>query len=191
MAPSNSDPLYNIVNPQLVDVFRLGKELMNRSRNPLGSMHKGGTEDRRFREFYGVSAGTALDTWNRLSEQDLTPAGGKFIHLLWTLMFFKLYGIETDLCAHAGGIYGAIDKKTFRKWTWPMAEALAELEYSVVSACNSSICYYAFVATKLTLAIFTHFTRFVSIIAMSEIKVMIVYFPSMALILGFPLSITT
>ena len=133
MAPSKSDQLYNIVNPQIDDVFRLGKELMNRSRNTLGSIHKGGNEDRRFREFYGVSAITVLATWDRLQEEDLTPAGGKFIHLLWTLLFFKLYGTETDLCAHAGGVYEAIDPKTFRRWTWPMAHALAELEYFVVS----------------------------------------------------------
>lgn len=132
MAPSKSDQLYNIVNPQIDDVFRLGKELMNRSRNTLGSIHKGGNEDRRFREFYGVSAITVLATWDRLQEEDLTPAGGKFIHLLWTLLFFKLYGTETDLCAHAGGVYGAIDPKTFRRWTWPMAHALAELEYFVI-----------------------------------------------------------
>lgn len=106
---------------------------MNRSRNALGSVHKGGTEDRRFRQFFGVSATVALDTWDRLQGEDLTPEGGKFLHLLWTLMFFKLYGIESDLCAHAGGVYGAIDPKTYRRWIWPMARALAELEYAVVS----------------------------------------------------------
>ena len=136
----NSDPLYNILNPQLNDVFRLGKELMNRSRNTLGSTHKGGTEDRRFRSFYGISAITAIDVLGRLEGEDLVPAGGggRFLYLLWTLMFFKLYSVETELCAHAGGAYGAVDPKTFRKWCWPMAHALAELEYSVVSETRCS-----------------------------------------------------
>ncbi len=133
MAPSRTDPLYNRVNPQLDDVYQLGKELMNRSRNAVGSTHKGGTEDRRFRAFYGISALSALDTWERLQAQNLTPAGGKFLHLLWTLLFFKLYGVEADVCAHAGGRYGAIDPKTLRKWIWPMVDALEELQYSVVS----------------------------------------------------------
>lgn len=140
----NTDPLYNVVNPHLNDVYRLGKELMNRSRNAIGSTHKGGDEDRRFRSFYGISAETVLDTWGRLGNENLVPPNSRFLHLLWTLILFKLYGVETDLCAHAGGSYGAVDPKTFRKWCWPMAEALAELEYSVVSETTLLICYSFF-----------------------------------------------
>ena len=128
-----NDPLYVIDDPNVEDAHRLGTELMMRSRNTLGTIHKGGTEDRRFRQFFGISATSAVDTWGRMKENELIPDGGKFLHLLWALMFFKTYSVDTVLCSHAGGIYGAIDPKTFRKWLWPMVYAISELEYSVVS----------------------------------------------------------
>jgi hypothetical protein len=130
---ASNDPLYNTVNPTLNDVFRLGKELMNRSARPLGGTVKGGTEDRRFCSFFGISAHSVHDTWSRLEIEGLIPPGGIFLHLLWALLFMKTYSVEAELCAHAGGRYGAVDPKTFRKWMWPMVHALEGLEYTVVS----------------------------------------------------------
>ena len=48
----------------------------------------------------------------------------------------KLYETEGDMCANAGGLEleGSIDPNTLHKWVWPFMDALAELEYTVVSS---------------------------------------------------------
>jgi hypothetical protein len=132
MARSKTDPTY--FDPITIrDVHIMGKEMMNRGKKRLGKFKKGGTEDRRFRDFFGTFAACALDSWHRLHHFQLTPGGGRFYHLLWALMFMKIYGKEADLCAHAGDTSGLVDPKTYRKWVWPFVEALAEMEYNVVS----------------------------------------------------------
>jgi hypothetical protein len=131
MAPSRINPIYQ--NPTTVDdVYLLGKDMMNRGQLKLGSLGAGRSEDRRFREMFGLKAPAALDAWNRLCVHKLVPPGGMFFHFLWSLMFMKLYSVEVDLCANAGGSDGAVDPKTFRKWVWPFIKSLAELEYHVV-----------------------------------------------------------
>lgn len=129
MAPSKSDPRYNNDNPQINDVYLLGKEMMNRAGRRLGKLSAGGPEDRRLRSFFGVGVVVLLDGWVRMKEQDLIPVGGMFFHYLWALMFMKIYSTEAAMCGHAGGV----DPKTFRKWIWPFIYALSDLEYTVVS----------------------------------------------------------
>ena len=106
---------------------------MNRGVRKLGKLGKNSPEDVRFHAFYGAPAIAVLDAWHKLMYHALLPKGGWFFHLLWALMFMKLYGTEPEMCANAGGSCGAIDPKTFRKWVWPFIEALAELQYKVVS----------------------------------------------------------
>ena len=48
-------------------------------------------------------------------------------------MFLKLYGVEQDMCMHAGGTWGAGAQETFQIWVWPFNEALAELQYHVMN----------------------------------------------------------
>ena len=121
-------------NPTTVtSVHRLGKLFMNRGPQKLGKLGKNSPEDTRFRAFYGASANAVLDAWNKLTLHALVPKGGWFFHLLWALMFMKLYGTESDMCANASGTCGAVDPKTLRKWVWPFIKALAELQYKVVS----------------------------------------------------------
>lgn len=124
----------NYANPTTVEsVYRLGKLFMNRGPRKLGKLGKNSPEDARFCAFYGAPAIAVLDAWNKLTLHALVPKGGWFFHLLWALMFMKLYSTEPDMCANAGGSCGAIDPKTFRKWVWPFIDALAELQYKVVS----------------------------------------------------------
>ena len=133
MSPDpRSNPFY--ADPTTVErVHRLGKDFMNRGQHKLGKLGHRTPEDVRFREFYGAPAVVVLDAWNKLVFIALVPEGGWFFHLLWALMFLKLYDREHDLCANAGGSCGAVDPKTFRKWSRPFVTALAELQYSVVS----------------------------------------------------------
>ena len=87
------------------------------------------SEDRDFREYFGCGPLVALALWNLLVTTDLIPLGGTLDHLLWTLMFLKLYTKEGPLCNLAGGV----DRKTLSKWVWLFICAIAQLEPSVVS----------------------------------------------------------
>ena len=107
---------------------------MNREHHHLGKLGRRTPEDERFRLFYGASSHTTMDAWIRLNRRDLVPVGGYFFHLLWALIFLKLYPKEGAMCALAGGPEGAIDPKTLRKWIWPFIDGLAELDVYVVSA---------------------------------------------------------
>jgi hypothetical protein len=107
---------------------------MNRGKYRLGKLGYHTPEDVCFRQFYGAPAEVVMDAWNKLIFHNLVPEGGWFFHLLWALMFLKLYDFKNDLCANAGDSCGAVDPKTFRKWSRPFVSALAELEYSVVRA---------------------------------------------------------
>ena len=86
------------------------------------------TEDRDFREFFGCSLFVSGVVWETLVKNDEIPHNGCLNHLLWALMFMKVYGKERTLCSLAGGV----DKKTYRKWSWKFAIAIANLSPSVV-----------------------------------------------------------
>ena len=135
MAPSASkfNHLYNNLSPNAEDVHLIAKDIMSRAGKRLGVLTPGSPEDSRLRSFFGVSVAVILDAWYRMvGAQNLLPKGGKVYHMLWALMFMKLYGSEASLCAHAGGI----DPKTLRKWVWPFIFALSELEYYDVVSCT-------------------------------------------------------
>ena len=148
MPRGESEHFYDNESPSMNDAYMLGKEMMNRVRNKLGILtFWGGTEDRIFRSFFGAGALTVMDVWSRMKAEDLIPPeGGKFHRYLWALMFMKLYGNETSMCAKAGGV----DPKTFRKHIWPFIEAMAELEYSVVSA-RPTFLFYVHMHANTTL----------------------------------------
>ena len=112
MSPDpRSNPFY--ADPTTVErVHRLGKDFMNRGQHKLGKLGHRTPEDVRFREFYGAPAVVVLDAWNKLVFHALVPEGGWFFHLLWALMFLKLYDREHGLCANAGGSCGAVDRST-------------------------------------------------------------------------------
>ena len=117
-----------------IDAYNEGKALMNRAGKNLGTMHKGGTEDRRFRSTFGCSAEVCITAWNKMIQLGLLPEGdtpsASFNHYLWALAFLKLYPEnETTMCS----ILGGIDAKTMRKWVWPYIGSMFELKYDVVS----------------------------------------------------------
>ena len=68
---------------------------------------------------------------------DLTntmPNGVKGFHLLWGLMFLKLYASEAVRCAISGGV----NEKTFRKCSWMFISRIADLAPQVVRASVSA-----------------------------------------------------
>ena len=87
------------------------------------------SEDLDFRPHFGCCPLVASSLWNLLQTTEYTPEGGKTEHLLWTLMFIKIYGKQKQMCSLAGGV----DHDTFRKWTWLFLRAIELLEPHVVS----------------------------------------------------------
>jgi hypothetical protein len=91
------------------------------------------TEDRRFRDFFGVGVHVAIITWTLLLKHYLLSSEEAIPHLLWTLYFLCCYPKQGEGCAAATSNNGIIDPKTWRKYIWHMIYAIADLESVVVS----------------------------------------------------------
>ena len=118
--------------------FKEGQKLMRRASKKLGTQFLGGTEDRRFRSYFGVGAHVCSLAWNMMMEKEVVPPKIQFKHYLWALMFMKLYPAnEIEMCVALGGI----DPKTMRKHVWPAIGAIFELHFHVVSL-FMLLCYY-------------------------------------------------
>ena len=64
-------------------------------------MAANGTEDRRFREFFGTGVAVAINAWTLLTEIDLLPDGAEISHLLWAMYFLKCYPQTEEGCSAA------------------------------------------------------------------------------------------
>jgi hypothetical protein len=89
-------------------------------------------EDKTFRGFFfGAPITIILDIWNRLELTLENPAKPK--HLLWSLVFVKVYSIEEVHCR----IVGWPDPKTYQKWSWYFLEKIADLQKEVIKLENT------------------------------------------------------
>jgi hypothetical protein len=77
---------------------------------------------RRFRANLGCSSRVCSYVWNRIVAKGILPKGFLPTHLLWTLVFLKLYCCETILAILCG-----CDEKTLRKWVWKGVDLLGQL----------------------------------------------------------------
>lgn len=88
------------------------------------------SEDRDFREFFGCSAPVALDLWNRLVCRGCFSLGGtRAEHLLWTLMYMKLYPKRKAMSVLCGA-----SKDTWTKRVYDFFDAIGQLEPEIVSS---------------------------------------------------------
>jgi hypothetical protein len=79
---------------------------------------------RDFVAMFGVTARVCAVVWNITSfDNDI-----KLVHLLWALMFLKMYEKEAILSAIAG-----VDRKTYRDKVWRVLSGLQAKASSVVS----------------------------------------------------------
>ena len=85
------------------------------------------TEDRVFREYFGIGPLVAVILWELLIIHGLLPDRGGIIHLLWTLSFLKEYGKT-----HQMSNQDQVDTKKFQKYVWLFIAAISELEVHVV-----------------------------------------------------------
>ena len=127
--------------PTATDFYDAAKEIQNRSGSAVGS---GATEDRRFRDYFGCSVIVALLAWNLMVTCGHLPADGTIAHFLWALHFMKVYPKQDEGSAVAGGSGGAMDPKTWRKYSWPMIYALSLLEQHVVRELFYFCCHFCF-----------------------------------------------
>jgi len=123
----------SVLVPATEDLFRkLGGEIMGR--DPEGRSEK--IFMVRWMSFFGVSPLVCLETRNLIgvtvdAVDDLASA--KPEHLLWALLFLKKYGDESEMARLVGADRGAVDEKTFRKWSKIFIIRIACLVCDVVS----------------------------------------------------------
>lgn len=84
------------------------------------------TNMRRFRANYGTSPGVCAILWNLI--KPVLPRWFKFPHLLWGLIFLKVYATESVIAPKLG-----VDEKTYRDYVWPVVKAIASVKSKVVS----------------------------------------------------------
>ncbi|ETV67416.1 hypothetical protein H257_16391 [Aphanomyces astaci] len=77
------------------------------------------TNARRFVALFGTTLYVTSVLWAKLEPH---PRGGQPRHLLWALMFLKVYGTE-----HVHATIAAVDEKTYRKWSWMYIKAFEDL----------------------------------------------------------------
>ena len=94
-------------------------------RSIAGRIHNGHGIDRQFRALFGASPATILDIW---LTSGLATTGVKPQHLMWAMMWAKVYATEPVLATLAG-----VTRKTFRKWVWEVVPGVAEVYPDVVS----------------------------------------------------------
>ncbi len=77
--------------------------------------------DRRFRGLFGATPTVCSRIWALIN--CTVPAGGVPKHLLWALIFLKVYSTE-----HVHSALTNIDEKTFRKLFWTFVGLLSRLK---------------------------------------------------------------
>ena len=78
---------------------------------------------RRFQANFGVTPATVSYVWDLLLKEGNLPRGFRPTHLLWTLVFLKMYA-----CEHITSALCGCDEKTLRKWVWIGVAKLSELD---------------------------------------------------------------
>jgi hypothetical protein len=94
----------------------------------------GRSEEREFRSLFGVSAFVASKIWRRCGTIGSLPPGAKPKHLLWVLLFLKVYATES---VHRSIVHTS--RKTWRKWVWLMVPVVADLAPHLVSLPTNSV----------------------------------------------------
>lgn len=81
----------------------------------------------RFRAHFGTSPGVCALCWS-LIELKL-PRNYLYTHLLWALLFLKVYATESVLSSKC-----CCDEKTFRTKVWTIIKMIDSIKHKVVSA---------------------------------------------------------
>ena len=106
---------------------------------PTNRKWKSKDQDKRVRALFGAPLNIIADIWNmiwkKLSNEEkkaLQDDGVEFKHLLYALVFLKIYSTEEAHCSICDWPSG----RTFRKWSWYFVSKIAELEIDVIKLKN-------------------------------------------------------
>lgn len=80
------------------DFLQHGRIMMGCHKNVTAA-----NEVTRFRSMFGTSPEICSLLWDHVDPLSTMPNGVQDVHLLWGLMFLKLYAAESVHCALAGG----------------------------------------------------------------------------------------
>ena len=80
-----------------------------------------------FRSHIGCSFEVCADAWSRMVARDSLPQDAKPKHLIWTLMYLKLYDTQ-----RRSSVVLNSDSKTIRKWKCIILKALFDIKDTVV-----------------------------------------------------------
>lgn len=94
------------------------------------SYHDKRVEEQIFRALFGCSLKIIIDIWQKILD-DLPPKTCPY-HLLWSLLFMKIYGNEGSMMA----MCGVKCPKTFRKWTNICINVMSASLYSTMVSFN-------------------------------------------------------
>jgi hypothetical protein len=119
------------------EFLNVGKTIMKRT-PPPDMVLQGTTFEDRWIEFFGVVPAVVAIAWNMImgpwmnsTDKSRELEGAEPAHILWALMFLKIYATEAVLATLSG--LKAVDEKTFRKWRDIFVAQIAYLETDVVS----------------------------------------------------------
>lgn len=100
-----------------------------RASPPYSQVEHHETQDqlRIFKATFGVSWMVCEAVWNLLDDHGLYRDTRQPMHLMWCLVFLKVYANE-----HVNANMVGTTAKTFRKWVWRVMEEIASLKPMVV-----------------------------------------------------------
>jgi hypothetical protein len=101
--------------------YSKGMEYIGRSRDsPINQKNM-----ERYRAHFGTSPGVCALLWNEICT--IVPRKYCFKHILWGLMFLKVYATESVLAGKIG-----VDEDTFRDHVWVVVRAIASCKPRLV-----------------------------------------------------------
>ena len=124
LLPWNFSALFSMTEPITTDTIAAVAEPFIRRAVDIEKV----THVRIFNEHFGVTPWVTACVWNRLVHHDIVPSKAYPKHLLWALLFFKVYSTEHVHCSIC-----QTTPETYRNWVRAMMVALNQLELYVVS----------------------------------------------------------
>jgi len=106
------------------------KEEANNLVGGMGEHLSQHTVNRRYSAHFGATIHMTYLLWCMLDVENEGPHGATIMHLLWTLMFLKMYGTVDTLSTTAG-----VNCNTYRKWIWLLIPKIAGLDGLVSFVC--------------------------------------------------------
>jgi hypothetical protein len=105
------------------DVKAIAKTSFSISENDALPSSSNETFIRKFRSLFGCSPLVCSTMYNKLVEQNLVTEKDRVLHLMWALVFLKLYSSENALCTLL-----KCSEKTLRKWVWYFLDKCSQID---------------------------------------------------------------